>query len=107
MAARTAGGEVAIIMRPIYPPGILKPEEPKHAPAAWGDTYIPAAIALERGHMDLHGKKRELEEAIGRLILAFQTETGLRVAGLSVAGVDTRIRESDHPIPAVCVDARL
>jgi hypothetical protein len=29
--------------------------------------------------MDLHSKKRELEEAIGLLILAFQTETGLRV----------------------------
>jgi hypothetical protein len=57
--------------------------------------------------MDLHSKKRELEEAIGLLILAFQTETGLRVAGLSVSGVDTRIRAAEHPIPAVSVDARL
>jgi hypothetical protein len=60
-----------------------------------------------RRNMDLHGKKRELEEAIGRLILDFQTETGLRVAGLSVSGVDTRTREDGHPIPAVSVDARL
>jgi hypothetical protein len=60
-----------------------------------------------RRNMDLHGKKRELEEAIGRLILAFQSETGLRVAGLSVSGVDTRTREDGHPIPAVSVDARL
>jgi hypothetical protein len=51
--------------------------------------------------MDLHNKKAELEEAIGRLILAFQTETGLRVAGLSVDGVDTKICEAGRPIPAV------
>jgi hypothetical protein len=57
--------------------------------------------------MNLHNKKRDLEEAIGRLILAFQADTGLRVAGLSVSGVDTKIREAGSAIPAVIVDARL
>ena len=57
--------------------------------------------------MDLQIRKKELEEAIGRLILAFQTETSLRVTAMSVDGVDTKIREAGHPIPAVRVDARL
>lgn len=58
-------------------------------------------------NMDLQTKKRELEEAMGRLILAFQTETGLRVAGLSIAGVDTKICQAGQAIPAVTVDARV
>lgn len=57
--------------------------------------------------MDLRSEKRELEEAIGKLILNFQTETGLRVAGLSAPGVDTTVQESGHAIPAVSVGARL
>jgi hypothetical protein len=63
--------------------------------------------AVTEKNRDLHHKKRDLEETIGRLILAFQTETGLRVAGLSISGVDTKIREAGNAIPAVIVDARL
>jgi hypothetical protein len=57
--------------------------------------------------MELQNKKTELEEAIGRLLLTFQTETGLRVADLSVDGVNAKICEAGRPIPAVTVDARL
>ena len=86
----------------MHPVGVSQAAVAAAAKGADGSRYSP----LSR-NLDLHNKKSELEEAIGRLLLAFQTETGLRIAGLSVAGVDTKVCQAGQSIPAVTVDARL
>ena len=86
----------------MHPVGVSQAAGATTAIGTEGSRYSPTGRNL-----DLQSKKRELEEAIGRLLLAFQTETGLRIAGLSVAGVDTKVCQAGQSIPCVTVDARL